>query len=72
MTMMFKMDRTDTAFDIAEIQVKSEMIAKGQSMASCPTLRFILRSFNNADERSKLNGKIVFVQKVISLSPRLL
>lgn len=69
MVIMFNTDRTETAFETEETQIKSEITAKGQSIACCPSLGFRPRSFNNADERSKLNGKVVFVHTVVFLSP---
>lgn len=72
MTIMFNTDRMDTAFETEEIQIKSEITAKSQSIACCPTPRLKPRSFANADERSKLNGKVVFVHTVVFLSPLLL
>ena len=66
---MFNTERTETAFESDEIQIKSEMTAKGQSIACCPSLGLKPRSINNAAARSKLNGKVVFVHIVVFLSP---
>lgn len=66
--MMFITDKTETVLEVEDSQAKSEITAYGQSTSSCP-LPSVARLLSNAAAKSKANGTLGWVHRVVFRAP---